>query len=374
MLVGWVLNGCGSCQFGRAPAIVLELVSFMVWKVLVSAQAEDQEVAWAAVEALTKIVLPFVVGMTLIDSVRKLKQLAWVILLSQGYVAFEFNLSFLQGSNRITDAQFAGLDNNSIAIALVASTALGFFLGLHSQRWWQKLLAFGLAACSGHAVMFSFSRGGLLALIITGVVSFFVIPKQPKHYAIFLLAVLLGFRLAGHEVRQRFSTVFVSAEERDDSARSRLDLWQNCWDSMVRYPLFGRGPDHWRLIVEEYGWPKGKAAHSLWLQVGAENGFPGMLCVATFYGLCIIRLWPYIRRKKLSDPWFQDCPRMVCASLIGFAVSAQFVSVWGLELPYYVALVGAGMLKLVSTTNMANEGRVPASEPPLAAALPSPQP
>jgi probable O-glycosylation ligase (exosortase A-associated) len=352
LLVGWSLKGFGNWQFGRARTLVMALGAFWLWMVLGAVQAEDPEVAWEAVEGLSKIVLPFVVGMTVVDSVQKVRQLAWVILLSQGYVAFEFNLSYLEGRNRITEAPFAGLDNNSMAIALVASTGLGFFLGLHAQRWWQKLLAFGMAACCAHAVLFSFSRGGMLALIITGVVSFFVIPKKPKHYAIFLLAILLGLRLAGPEVRARFSTTFVDAEERDGSAQSRLDLWGNCWDSMLRYPIFGRGPNHWPLIVEEYGWPRGKAAHSLWMQVGAENGFPGLLFLVTFYVLCIARLWPYMRQRQLfPDPWFHDCPRLVCASLIGFAVAAQFVSVWGLELPYYIALVGAGTLKLISLSS-----------------------
>ena len=35
--------------------------------------------------------------------------------------------------------------------------------------------------------------------------------------------------------------------------------------------------------------------------------------------------------------------RMVWASLVGFFVSAQFVSLEGLELPYYITLVGLGI-------------------------------
>jgi hypothetical protein len=40
---------------------------------------------------------------------------------------------------------------------------------------------------------------------------------------------------------------------------------------------------------------------------------------------------------------------MVVAGLIGFAIAAQFVSLYGLEVPYYIALIGAGVLKLSST-------------------------
>jgi hypothetical protein len=39
---------------------------------------------------------------------------------------------------------------------------------------------------------------------------------------------------------------------------------------------------------------------------------------------------------------------MVIAALSGFAVAVQFVSAEGLELPYYVVLIGAGVLKLSS--------------------------
>jgi hypothetical protein len=37
---------------------------------------------------------------------------------------------------------------------------------------------------------------------------------------------------------------------------------------------------------------------------------------------------------------------MLIASIVGFAVSAQFVSVFGIELPFYLVLVGAAALKL----------------------------
>ena len=42
-------------------------------------------------------------------------------------------------------------------------------------------------------------------------------------------------------------------------------------------------------------------------------------------------------------------PAMVISSLIGFGIFGQFVSLEGLELPYYVALTGAAGLKLLSS-------------------------
>src|SRR5262249_40799608 len=135
-----------------------------------------------------------------------------------------------------------------------------------------------------------------------------------------------------------------------------VELWAACWDLMQKNPV-GVGPDGFGLVVEEYGFPKGKLAHSLWLQVGAEVGFVGLGLLALFYGLCIVRLLPLTRATRpVPDPWFRVAARMVIAALVGFAVSAQFVSLKGLEVPYYVVLIGAAVLKLCSDTSELETG------------------
>jgi probable O-glycosylation ligase (exosortase A-associated) len=349
LLVGWALGGFGSWQVGRARGMILALVGFWVWGVLGTPLARNSDAALVFVESTFKIILPFLAGVTLINSVDRLKQLAWVIVISQGYVAFELNMSYLGGYNRAAEIGFGGMDNNGLAIGMVTTVGMAFFLGLGSPSWWGKVFGFGSALLMAHVVLFSFSRGGMVALIITGAVGFLLTPRQPRHYAALALAVLLALRLAGPEVRDRFLTVFLEEKERDVSAQSRLDLWRDQADVLLNNPAFGCGPYNWRLIAQEYGWPEGKDGHSLWLQVGAEMGFPGLALLASFYGLCLLRLWPLTHAgSDIPDPWLREAARMVFAALIGFAVSAQFVSVVGLEVPYYVALVGAGALKLAA--------------------------
>jgi putative inorganic carbon (HCO3(-)) transporter len=349
MLIGWAIRGFGSWQFGRAKAVTGFLLAFWAWVILSSLQAAQTEVSLDWAGELTKIVLPFVVGITLIDSVAKLKQLAWVIVLCHGYVAYELNLSYYAGFNRIQEIGFGGMDNNSFSIGTVACTGLALFLGFNTPRWWQKGLAFAAAALMAHSVMFSFSRGGMLGLIITIGVGFLLLPKKPRHYLVFVLIVLVGLRLAGPEVTDRFWTTFADKETRDTSAESRLQLWQTCWAIMSKAPIFGIGPRQFPLIAHEYGYTRLKEAHSLWLSMGAETGVVGLFFLASFYGVCMLRLWPLTRASHSNaDPWIQDSARMVVASLTGFAVSSQFVSVAGLEAPYFVALLGAGVLKLTS--------------------------
>src|SRR5439155_23709988 len=106
------------------------------------------------------------------------------------------------------------------------------------------------------------------------------------------------------------------------------------------------GPDHWRLIAPQYGWSTHKAAHSLWLGIGAEMGFVGLSLLLAFYGLCVWGAWQMLRSDHDVNSWFAGSGRMVIASLSGFAASACFVSLEGLELPYFIVLLGAGAMKL----------------------------
>jgi len=348
MLIGWVFRGLGDWRFGRGTAVALALVGFLLWAVCSTVLSDRPDVGWGFVQAIFKIVVPFFVGMTLIDTPGKLRALLWTLALSQGYVAFELNLTYYAGYNRLWAEGFGGMDNNFVAVAMVAGTGLAFFLGLGERRLWLKGLAFVAAGLMAHAVMFSFSRGGMLALMITGFVSFLFVARKPSHVAIVLRMLLLAFRLAGPEVCQRFSSTFVDAEERDRSASSRLDFWGACWDVMQKEPLFGVGPDQWLLIAPAYGFGR-TYAHSLWMQTGAEMGFPGLGLLLAFYGLCIWRLWPLTRkRSNVPDPWLRDVARMVIASSVGFMVAASGVRITMLELSYYIVLAGAIVLKLSS--------------------------
>lgn len=92
-----------------------------------------------------------------------------------------------------------------------------------------------------HVVFMAFSRGGMLGLIVTGAVAFFLIPKRLPHYLILGVCVLIGLQLAGKEVRDRFFTIFTNKQERDASEDGRIQLWTDCLDVMRFHPVLGIG-------------------------------------------------------------------------------------------------------------------------------------
>jgi probable O-glycosylation ligase (exosortase A-associated) len=349
ILVGWGLSVFGRWRFKRAAGIVFCVVGYWGWMVASAFQAIDQEKAFELIGFFAKIVLPFLIGITTIRSMTEVKALLWVILLSQGYVAFEMNLAYVGGNNQARDG-FGGMDNNCLAIAMVTGVGLAFFLGMGAKQWWQKGVALGAALLMAHTILLTFSRGGMLALAVTGLMSFFLIPKTSKHYVAFFAAIALVILLAGPEVRERFMTTFDKSEEgvREESAQSRVELWNAAMDVTLKNALLGVGPDCWGEIAPEYGFKRGKEVHSLWVQNAAELGIPGVSLLFGIFALTVIKLWPVARgRLKVTDPFQQDAARMVIASLIGFMVASQFVTIKYLETPYYVVLAGAALLKLL---------------------------
>ncbi len=371
MLVGWSYSRRATFNFGRSTVPVGILFAYLGWSVFLSLFASGQAEAWLYVETMTKIFVPFLVGLTAIDSTKRLKQLAWTIALCEGYVALEFNRVYFSGYNQLAEEGFGTLDNNSAAIALVTALGVSTYLGVSAQRLWVKCLAFSLTAFMGHAVLFSYSRGGMLAMVVAAVVGFLVLKKRPMHYVGFALVAVLGFSQASPEIKARFMSSFGNEHgEREASAQSRVDLWKNCWNEMQNHPVMGCGPNHFPLVAPKYGWARGKEAHSLWMQTGAEMGFTGLGLLLGFFLLMIVRMWVLTwKQAELADPWHGVVARMVITSLVGYVVAAQFVSLESLEMPYFVALLGAGVLKLNPVVNpnyqisMSNE--CPSSNDPM---------
>lgn len=350
MFLGWIMTKRATLSVGRSFGVASLLFGFLAWSYIGAYFPPNQFLAWDFVERLAKIIIPCLVGITMITSTRELKMLAWTMVVAQGYVAYELNMYYFSGYNVLQYEGFGGMDNNSAAIALVTGFGIAFFLGLHSEKLWQKGTAFGLALLMCHAVLFSFSRGGAMGLIVSGFTLAVVIPKTPKTWALLLLCGVMASVLAGPEVRDRFMTAFVKEDgQREASAQSRVDLWKDCWDVMKKYPVMGVGPNHWPVIAPQYGWPRGKEAHSLWFQCGAEQGFVGLALFLGFYLLCIFQLWRVTWKKTVvEDEWVKHTARMALTALCGFVVSGSFVSIEALEIPYYTVMLGCGALKLAS--------------------------
>ncbi len=345
LLVGWGIHGFGSWQLGKATPVITCLVSFFAWLTISALLAPNRVVAFAAVESMFKIVVPVFVGITLIDSRAKVEQLVWVIVLSLGYLGYGQNMTYLRLGGAVHRDNFVAHQ-----FTIGATAALGLLL--YARAFWQKGVFAICFVLTAHVPFIHQSRGAMLGLVSSAVVAFLFLRKRPSHFALFGLALLVGIAMAGKEVQERFSTTFASGEERDGSAQSRIDLWKNLSNEIGKNPFFGIGPDHWPLIAHTYGWPPGKEGHNVWIQMTAEIGLIGGWLFLGQYLLCIALLGRIaLGRRKEPPRWGEGFAVIIIASLAGYIVEQVFGSFETMEVPYYLNLVGAGVLKLESSEN-----------------------
>jgi probable O-glycosylation ligase (exosortase A-associated) len=346
LLIGWAVKGFGSWRFGRGNAIVVVFLSFVTWYVLSAIFALDPSRSTPYVIQFFKTILPVLVGVTMMDREEHWRRLLWTIVLAQGYVGFEMNLEYVTGNN-IAAEGFGGMDNNFFGATLVTMIGPALALAIASRTWWEKALAWGCAALILHTALLTFSRGAFVGLVAVGVVAFVMMPKRPRYLGALALVLLIVIRFTGPELAARYSTILLPSEERDGSAQSRLDLWEDTLIVIRDHPVFGIGPANWRAIAATYGWTQGKSAHSVWMETAAENGIPGALLLFSFFMLAAVRLWP-LARAKLTDEnrYAAALASGVVLGVVGFAVSGQFVSAPSLEAPYYLVMLGISMLKI----------------------------
>ena len=371
MLIGWALNGFGSWRMGRARPVVLSLFGFTAWYALSASLAGNTDASFTALLELLKIVMPFCVGLTMLDEEKQWRTLMWVIVLAQGYVSFEMNLNYLSGYNSAADG-FGGMDNNCFGVALVTVLGLAMALMLTSQKWYERAAAVVSAALILHTALLTFSRGAMIGLLAVGATAFLALPKRPKYIAGLVVTALLAVYYTGPQLMARYGTTFASADERDGSAQSRIDLWMDTIKVIQSQPLVGVGPANWRFAASRFGWTDGKSAHSVWMETAAEVGAPGTLALVLFFWIAAVRLWPLARARITTDNRYQTAAAMgVLLSVVGFVVAGQFVSVVGLEAPYYIVMIGVAVLRGTSKAQerpqqvTAGEGVSASSAPPV---------
>jgi putative inorganic carbon (hco3(-)) transporter len=346
VLIGWSLQGFGDWRFERAWPVMFALLGFMLWFGLAALQALQPQLSVVPVRELSKVTLPFLVGVTLMDGEKDWRPMLWTIVLCQGYVGLEQNINYLlKGYNSAAEG-FGGMDNNFFAVSLVTVIGPAIALTISSKTWSARLLAGAAAALILHTLFLTFSRGGMVGLLAVGLVTFVMMPKRPKHIGALLLTILFAVRFIGPELAARYNTAFASAEERDGSAASRVDLWSDTMKVMADHPVFGIGPANWGAIASSYGWTEGKSAHSVWMETAAEAGIPAALLLMLFFGLAVAKLWPIARARQTEANRYEIILASgVILAIVGFSVSGQFVSVPTLEVPYYVTMLGVAMLK-----------------------------
>ena len=190
------------------------------------------------------------------------------------------------------------------------------------------------------SIIFTFSRGAFLGLIIITILSVW-------HYRIrfvpLLITLLLGIVLlqfVPEQYLERVQTVINlipglgQQDARNDiSFRSRLSETQAGWHMFTEHPLLGVGLNNYAVHYQDYSRQLGidsrledKAAHNLYLEIAAETGLLGLtvfgtLLAVTFHGL--IKAYKYFEQ---AGYWHEaNMVRAFTIGFIGYLAAASFL-------------------------------------------------
>jgi len=216
---------------------------------------------------------------------------------------------------------FGGFFNqNILAGFLVLLIPIAAALAFTSGSRWPRLtfLLAGLAMLL--ALAFTESKGAIVALFVAVVVCALLLARVSRRPGRNLRAVLAGLLLllflvvvaaaASHGLREKVTGAF---GERSASNLFRIYTWRGTWHMALAHPWLGIGPGAFDSAFGQYtiaGFTR--AAHQMYLQVAAEQGFFGL---AVFLWLLVAVLFTGWRAVRDPQRPFRD--RVLAGSALG---------------------------------------------------------
>jgi putative inorganic carbon (hco3(-)) transporter len=193
-----------------------------------------------------------------------------------------------------TTRVYSYLDNpNLLSSYLLPSVPFSLSAMIAWRNWGPKLLAAVMFLANSICVVLTFSRGGLMALVMALAISsllllYWMLPKLPKFWRTWAFPLLLGggvvllaiALLLVAPLRDRVLSIFSS--RKDSSNNFRINVWDAVKEMIHDHPIIGIGPGHgpFNKIYPLYQRPKFSAlsAYSIYLEHLVEFGILGFTC------------------------------------------------------------------------------------------------
>jgi len=337
--------------------VAATFLAFIGWTTLTAVMSPDREASLLFYnDFVVKMALHMVILLIVINTPHRMVSLVWTYGLSLGYHAVKIGLVTVYSGFVI--GRYTGFgpadtmidDRNHFAIAMLMLAPLLFFLWKHADHRIMRTAAMiGMAMCF-LAVIGSFSRGGMITMVVMG---FFLWTKtNSKIVSGTLMGVLalLAVMFSPPEYKDRIATTFAQFSEKesayaddtklDESFCLRVANWQLGWDMTLDSPVFGHGLRsiqnkeiatdflNERHVCSDSPKYKVRAAHNIYVEVLTDSGFPGLfLFLAVLVGSwfsCgrIARM----ARGRADLLWAHDLALMMQVSLTAYAIGGILLS------------------------------------------------
>jgi probable O-glycosylation ligase (exosortase A-associated) len=321
-----------------APTIFL----FGLWIVYTATtiNAWYPDMAWNLWEKVSKILLFVVLSLMYFQDRYRVRWLLLIMALSYGFYGLKGGLWVFHSANPAggmvvgPEGGCMTCGNNGLALALSMTLPLLLGLAREEPRRWLRRTLMAMLIMSPVAILFTFARTGLVTLPAVLLMMF----AKGKRKVLGLVALgifAVGvWNFAPERIFDRARTI---ETQEDDSTKMRLESYYVAWRFALDHP-FGGGfwvLDHdkiFAMYLDTY--IRSQSAHNVYLEVLANQGFPGLflyigLIVSTYRAL--YRLKRALRGKPEAE-WLVNYCNMVQTSLTAFMIGGIFLplSYWDL--------------------------------------------
>lgn len=298
--------------------------------------------AWAEWKEVSKIFLMTFFILLIVNTRKKLVFFILAIISFVGFLGVKGAIFGIVTRGRYLvwgppDSYLA--DNNFVGVALVMIIPLCFLLAKSFKKKWINYALIIIGISSIISCVLTYSRGALVGLLGMGV--FFIFSTRYKLYAALfaVLVIIVGFHFLPEQWFQRMASI--KTYQMDESARQRINSWKFSYNLAKARPLGGGfdcytplqylkyAPDPYlNLRTRPDGTVYAHTAHSIYFEVLAEHGFLGLVIYLATIGFLLIslqRIQLYYRNKS-QKIWISTFARGLFVSIIGYLISAAFVS------------------------------------------------
>lgn len=285
---------------------------------------------WFHWDSVSKILFMTVITIALLDSFERLRIFVLVLAGCFGYFILKA-LPFLiltGGSFRLYGPEYSMIaDNNDLGLALNMTLPLFFFLAQTETRRWTKWLCGFLFVCTIPAILFTYSRGAVVGLVVILTLMLLRSKRRILIIPVMGFAIAVGLLFAPASWKERMDPTRPDAV--DGSAKSRLNAWSFSWNLSKDYPIAGGGFGTFTNELFDIYAPNTRdihGPHSIYFQILGEHGFVGLALYLALIVSCFRSAYRILKWSKLyGDDFATAYAHMFRFSLVGFLVSGTFL-------------------------------------------------
>ncbi len=248
-------------------------------------------------------------------------------------------------------------------LAAFEATCMLFMVGMLGFKIsrYAKWALYGLLATGVYCLLYSFSRGGYLGLMV-GLI-YLGIVRQRKLLVLAAVLIIGWQTLLPLSVQQRITMTYEADDvpgELDSSSQQRVDLWKNAQTIIEENPIFGTGFDTY-FYMAKANYAKLRDTHNYYVKMMLETGAIGLL----FFFFVLWRMFALGLRlyRRSDDPFLSAVGLSFTALLVGMLAVNIFGDRWSfLQVDAYMWMtLGLVIRGLMITQQEASENLALAS-------------